>query len=70
MKKLLPFMGFMVLLGMSANSQAFFGGSDYYDCPPWEYDCNPYDEWDPRYWNRPSTMTMTIIVTVAAPGAA
>ena len=43
-----------LLMGAASNASAFFWGDDdewkcwgpYGKIP----DCNPYDEWDPRYW--------------------
>ncbi len=52
MKKLFAAFAALTLMGAATQSQAFFwdDDDDWYKCPPWAYDCNPYDEWDPRYW--------------------
>jgi hypothetical protein len=41
------------ILGIAANASAFWGNNNDSECyGPYGKipDCNPYDEWDPRYW--------------------
>jgi hypothetical protein len=49
MKNLIRSVLAVVLLAAASTSSAWFFDNDNY-CPPWAYNCNPYDEWDPRYW--------------------
>jgi len=41
------------LMGLAGNASAFWGSDDDWKCwgPMGKIPgCNPYDEWDPRYW--------------------
>jgi hypothetical protein len=50
MKTLIKSMMAVSLLAVSASASAFFWDDDE-DWKCWGIpDCNPYDEWDPRYW--------------------
>ncbi|MDX1345049.1 MAG: hypothetical protein R3179_04045 [Sedimenticolaceae bacterium] len=50
MKTLIKSMMAVSLLAVSASASAFFWDDDD-DWKCWGIpDCNPYDEWDPRYW--------------------
>ncbi|MGD8556047.1 MAG: hypothetical protein PVJ14_01725 [Chromatiales bacterium] len=50
MKTLMKSMMAVSLLAVSASASAFFFDDDE-DWKCWGIpDCNPYDEWDPRYW--------------------
>ena len=43
----------LFLMGAASSASAFWGGDDDWKCwgPMGEVPgCNPYDEWDPRYW--------------------
>ena len=54
MKKIIAISVFSAfVLGAATNASAFWGGDDDYECyGPYGKipGCNPYDEWDPRYW--------------------
>ena len=54
MKKLVVASMFSVfLLGFMSNASAFWGSDKNWECyGPYGKvpGCNPYDEWDPRYW--------------------
>jgi len=53
MKNLIAASVFSALLLGAGNASAFWGGGNDWECrgPYGEIPgCNPYDEWDPRYW--------------------
>ncbi len=53
MKKLIAASVFSALILGAGNASAFWGGGNDWECrgPYGDIpDCNPYDEWDPRYW--------------------
>lgn len=53
MKKLIVASVFSALLLGAGNASAFWGGGNDWECRGPYGDipgCNPYDEWDPRYW--------------------
>ncbi len=54
MKKIIAISVFSAfVLGAASNASAFWGGNNDSECyGPYGKipNCNPYDEWDPRYW--------------------
>ncbi len=53
MKKLIAASVFSALLLGAGNASAFWGSNNDWECRGPYGDipgCNPYDEWDPRYW--------------------
>ncbi|WP_198266435.1 hypothetical protein [sulfur-oxidizing endosymbiont of Gigantopelta aegis] len=54
MKKLIAISVFSaIVLGAASNASAFWGNNNDSECyGPYGKipNCNPYDEWDPRYW--------------------
>ena len=51
MKKYLVLPVAMAAAIATSTASAFWGGNNNnYECYYNPYDCNPYDEWDPRYW--------------------
>ncbi len=54
MKKIIALTVFSAfILGAATNATAFWGSDNDWECRgPYGKipDCNPYDEWDPRYW--------------------
>ncbi len=54
MKKIIAISVFSAfVLGAATNASAFWGNDNDYECyGPYGKipGCNPYDEWDPRYW--------------------
>jgi hypothetical protein len=53
MKMLIAASVFSALILGAGNASAFWGGGNDWECrgPYGDIpDCNPYDEWDPRYW--------------------
>lgn len=54
MKKIITVAIFMAFtIGAATNASAFWGNNNNWECMgPFGQipGCNPYDEWDPRYW--------------------